>query len=171
MAGTVSPRHSLHSYDEHSYPRSADSDMESEEVYSERSRDSVEPNNDGFTSVNMEGEGTGEGRKVEGVDDPEKDGKVEIPDNPNKDSILDDFTCAICAQMLIDPMTLHCGHSFCQLCLASMWQQHPSKLLCPVCRQPWRNLPGINIQLRYGRQLLIAIPNCSLWTCTITVSI
>lgn len=69
-------------------------------------------------------------------------------------SISEDLLCTICASVLHDPMSLHCGHSFCQLCLASMWKSsgNPSSavnLKCPVCRSPWRNFPGVNIQLRY----------------------
>lgn len=64
----------------------------------------------------------------------------------------DECICVICAQVLLDPLTLHCGHSFCQPCLAGLWdskrREHAMRLMCPVCRQPWRNLPGINIQLR-----------------------
>ena len=61
-------------------------------------------------------------------------------------------TCVVCAQALIDPVALNCGHSFCQLCLANMWSNkgrpHPLQLKCPACQQPWKILPAINIQLR-----------------------
>ena len=63
-----------------------------------------------------------------------------------------DVTCSICSEILIDPVSLHCGHTFCQLCLARMWRSKgkpaPSRLQCPVCRLPWRNFPGVNITLR-----------------------
>lgn len=65
----------------------------------------------------------------------------------------DDVLCVVCAEILVEPCSLHCGHSFCQLCLATLWKSHrrksPLYLYCPVCRQPWVNFPGINIQLRY----------------------
>ena len=66
----------------------------------------------------------------------------------------DDILCIVCAEVLVDPCTLHCGHSFCQLCLASVWKSKtllspsPASLHCPICRQPWGSYPGINIQLR-----------------------
>ena len=64
--------------------------------------------------------------------------------------------CPVCAQVLMDPMTLSCGHSFCQICLARLWKsKFPSRqsgfsstLLCPTCRHPWGQMPQINIQLR-----------------------
>ena len=122
-------------YNETFYPRADDSDMESE--YSVESVSSED-----FTSVDIEG--TPEGQL--------ETQKIDFSTDSDSPAVPDDFTCAICAQLLVDPMTLHCGHSFCQLCLASMWgtkqKPHPMRLQCPVCRQPWRNLPGVNIQLR-----------------------
>ncbi len=63
-----------------------------------------------------------------------------------------DFTCSVCSDILLDPVSLHCGHSFCQLCLAGVWQSSgrlpAARLVCPVCRLPWRNFPGVNITLR-----------------------
>ena len=68
-------------------------------------------------------------------------------------SLSDDLLCTICASLLHDPMSLHCGHSFCQICLAAMWKNSNNtlsavELKCPVCRSSWRNFPGVNIQLR-----------------------
>ena len=64
-----------------------------------------------------------------------------------------DFTCSVCSDILLDPVSLHCGHTFCQLCLACVWQSSgrlpAARLACPVCRLPWRNFPGVNITLRY----------------------
>ena len=67
-------------------------------------------------------------------------------------SISEDVSCVVCSEVLVDPCTLHCGHSFCLLCLASIWKSKslpsPNNLQCPVCREPWGSYPGINIQLR-----------------------
>ena len=63
--------------------------------------------------------------------------------------LSDDVLCAVCADILIEPCTLQCGHSFCQLCLAVLWKSSAKKsLCCPSCRQPSTHLPGVNIQLR-----------------------
>jgi len=66
--------------------------------------------------------------------------------------LSDDVSCVVCSEILVDPCTLNCGHSFCLLCLASMWKKMnmaaPSHLKCPVCREPWHSYPGVNIQLR-----------------------
>ena len=126
-------------YNETFYPRADDSASDMESEYSVESVSSED-----FTSVEMEGS-TERQFATEGMD-------FSADHDHDSPTVTEDFTCAICAQMLVDPLTLHCGHSFCQLCLASMWaaKQKPSpmRLECPVCRQPWRNLPGVNIQLR-----------------------
>ena len=63
-----------------------------------------------------------------------------------------EVACCVCSLTLLDPMTLICGHSFCRHCLARLWHSKSrvsvSKLLCPSCRQPWAEMPAINIQLR-----------------------
>ena len=46
---------------------------------------------------------------------------MEIGSGLEDQMIMDELTCAICPQTLIDPISLNCGHSFCQLCLATMW--------------------------------------------------
>lgn len=122
-------------YDEALYPRPAsESDEDSEQSMADSEQSMVDSTED-HTSVNMEEE------------------------SDNEKAILDDFTCIICAQALVDPMTLHCGHSFCQLCLAGVWasrhRAHPLYLQCPVCRQSWKNFPAINIQLRWDWKLKI----------------
>ena len=78
----------------------------------------------------------------------------------NKDVIASDaqtkdvMSCGVCFQLLLDPVTLNCGHSFCLVCLAQLWNvSRNSSLLCPMCRQPWAEpggrLPSINVMFRY----------------------
>lgn len=42
-------------------------------------------------------------------------------------SLTDEFKCGICLDLLIKPVTLPCGHSFCEACLRNTYQ-------CSVCR-------------------------------------
>ncbi|KAL0153975.1 hypothetical protein M9458_050732, partial [Cirrhinus mrigala] len=51
-----------------------------------------------------------------------------------------EFTCHCCYEVLVDPTTLNCGHSFCRHCLAQ-WL-HSSQ------RNEWQGFPRINILLR-----------------------
>lgn len=43
-----------------------------------------------------------------------------------------DFECGLCLSLLCEPVTIPCGHSFCQTCLTSALEQ--SKKQCPTCR-------------------------------------
>lgn len=44
---------------------------------------------------------------------------------------VDDLTCSICLRLFKDPVTLHCGHSFCRSCLSGC-----ENLKCPIDRKP-----------------------------------
>ncbi|XP_019483846.1 PREDICTED: tripartite motif-containing protein 43B-like [Hipposideros armiger] len=46
-----------------------------------------------------------------------------------------EFTCLICLNYLIDPVTVSCGHSFCLSCLCVSWEKAESTN-CPLCREP-----------------------------------
>ena len=60
--------------------------------------------------------------------------------------------CGICSDFLLDPVSLECGHTFCQLCVAHMWKN--KALNCPMCRKLWgqvgRPLPSVNVSFRYN---------------------
>nr|XP_054762929.1 bifunctional apoptosis regulator-like isoform X2 [Lytechinus pictus] len=63
-------------------------------------------------------------------------------------SLMDsNFSCACCYELMVQPTTLNCGHSFCRLCLARWWKTS-QKMTCPECRQPWTGFPHINIIIR-----------------------
>lgn len=58
-----------------------------------------------------------------------------------------DFSCHCCYDILVDPTTLTCGHSFCRHCLA-LWWESSHKNECPECREKWKGFPKVNILLR-----------------------
>ena len=59
-----------------------------------------------------------------------------------------DLQCGCCFELMVEPTTLSCGHSFCRFCLAKWW--HASRHnTCPECRQPWSGFPKVNIALRW----------------------
>ena len=43
-----------------------------------------------------------------------KDLSREVYDVPTDDYNADDLDCAVCADVLVDPCTLGCGHNFCE---------------------------------------------------------
>ncbi|KAF4117986.1 hypothetical protein G5714_000037 [Onychostoma macrolepis] len=61
-----------------------------------------------------------------------------------------EFTCHCCYQVLVDPTTLTCGHSFCRHCLANWWASALPRVRtdCPECRAVWVGFPKVNILLR-----------------------
>ncbi|XP_006009664.1 bifunctional apoptosis regulator [Latimeria chalumnae] len=58
-----------------------------------------------------------------------------------------EFSCHCCYDILVNPTTLNCGHSFCRHCLA-LWWESSKKLECPECREKWQGFPKVNIVLR-----------------------
>lgn len=62
-----------------------------------------------------------------------------------------EFSCHCCYEVLVEPTTLTCGHSFCRHCLATWWAStRPSvRTDCPECRAIWQGYPEVNILLRW----------------------
>uniref|UniRef100_A0A8C6SP91 Uncharacterized protein n=1 Tax=Neogobius melanostomus TaxID=47308 RepID=A0A8C6SP91_9GOBI len=51
------------------------------------------------------------------------------------ESSLESFlTCSVCLDILTEPVSLSCHHSFCKRCLTEHWARQPSRP-CPVCRR------------------------------------
>lgn len=64
-----------------------------------------------------------------------------------------DLQCGCCFELMVEPTTLTCGHSFCRFCLAQWWHAS-SHCTCPECRQPWSGFPKVNIVLRKTIKIL-----------------
>ncbi|XP_048189274.1 bifunctional apoptosis regulator isoform X2 [Perognathus longimembris pacificus] len=60
---------------------------------------------------------------------------------------VSEFSCHCCYDILVNPTTLNCGHSFCRHCLA-LWWVSSKKTECPECREKWEGYPKVNILLR-----------------------
>uniref|UniRef100_UPI0035901A80 E3 ubiquitin-protein ligase TRIM47-like n=1 Tax=Myxine glutinosa TaxID=7769 RepID=UPI0035901A80 len=56
-----------------------------------------------------------------------------------------ELTCAICLQLFEEPVSLHCGHSFCSSCLENYWEsrEESTACLCPNCREVFPQKPKL----------------------------
>ena len=52
-------------------------------------------------------------------------------------NLKDEVTCPICLELMVDPMSADCGHSFCRACITLNYESSKCKegeFICPVCR-------------------------------------
>nr|XP_040035776.1 zinc-binding protein A33-like [Gasterosteus aculeatus aculeatus] len=56
----------------------------------------------------------------------------------------DQFTCSICLEVFVEPVSTPCGHSFCKACLQGYWN-HSKKFLCPMCKKSYSKRPEMSV--------------------------
>uniref|UniRef100_A0A8C3FV63 Uncharacterized protein n=1 Tax=Chrysemys picta bellii TaxID=8478 RepID=A0A8C3FV63_CHRPI len=55
---------------------------------------------------------------------------------PQLRSLFEEFSCPVCLDWLQDPVTLPCGHVYCQGCIETTWGTLGVPPACPECREP-----------------------------------
>ncbi|XP_051732344.1 uncharacterized protein LOC127502925 isoform X3 [Ctenopharyngodon idella] len=58
----------------------------------------------------------------------------------------DQYSCSICLDLLNDPVTIPCGHSYCMSCINECWNTTDQKATykCPQCRHTFKPKPPLN---------------------------
>uniref|UniRef100_A0A8C8BMI9 Uncharacterized protein n=1 Tax=Otus sunia TaxID=257818 RepID=A0A8C8BMI9_9STRI len=49
-------------------------------------------------------------------------------------NLQDEASCSICLELFQDPVSIHCGHSFCWACITQTWEGRTTNFSCPQCR-------------------------------------
>ncbi|XP_053305858.1 E3 ubiquitin/ISG15 ligase TRIM25-like [Spea bombifrons] len=64
-------------------------------------------------------------------------------------AVIEELTCSLCLTVYTDPVTLPCGHSFCQECIEqALDAQGQGSYSCPECREGFKTRPELRKNLR-----------------------
>ncbi|XP_003454833.1 tripartite motif-containing protein 47 [Oreochromis niloticus] len=75
------------------------------------------------------------------------------------------FSCSVCLDLLKEPVTIHCGHSYCKSCIEDCWDREEEKgeYSCPQCRETFSHRPVLrrnNMLAEVVNKLKSTKPTC-----------
>ncbi|XP_051988381.1 E3 ubiquitin-protein ligase TRIM39-like [Xyrauchen texanus] len=69
---------------------------------------------------------------------------MQCPQSPGRILSEEQFSCSICLEVFMEPVSTPCGHTFCKACLQGFWNQS-KKFLCPMCNKTFSRKPELSI--------------------------
>ena len=54
----------------------------------------------------------------------------------NETNFEAELTCKLCYELFVIPLSLNCGHAFCQWCINQWKLKSKNNFDCPICREP-----------------------------------
>ncbi|XDV17654.1 hypothetical protein PO909_023484 [Leuciscus waleckii] len=69
---------------------------------------------------------------------------MQCPQSPGRILSEEQFSCSICLEVFVEPVSTPCGHTFCKACLQGFWN-HSKKFVCPMCKKAFSRKPELSI--------------------------
>ncbi|XP_039623494.1 uncharacterized protein LOC120538126 [Polypterus senegalus] len=81
----------------------------------------------------------------------------------------DEILCPVCLNIFETPVSIPCGHSFCEKCITQSWdlKEDEQPYSCPVCKERFRNRPqayknfALNTMIKKIKKITINLPKKS----------
>ncbi|QSZ28641.1 hypothetical protein DSL72_003140 [Monilinia vaccinii-corymbosi] len=94
--------------------------------------------------------------KVEKEEPAESDAQLATRYREDLLGMRGSLTCSICDQLLYEPWTLQCGHTYCYSCLCQWFIPNKRKKTCPECRTAVKQIPAPAFLVKHMVEIFIS---------------